>query len=244
MNAFSSPTAHSQQAFARAFGLGWAAADEAHLPALPEALALVLSVPAARMAVTRRDGTALMEYAYPGGEQPVHNPALLYERKEPLGDRYTLRVTLQSSAELSPEQADTLDAALQLIRSSIDCILIGQRDRAALGAPFARLQEREWQICLALERPNGEKQIADSFSWSRHTLHSYIKGLYRKLNVQSRLQLLEMLKRARENLRRRTLEGFTAAPGKRSQVPVAVRSPATAREDGCKRVPLPLESEY
>ena len=50
--------------FELTFGLGWAAADKAHLPALPEALARLLNVPVARVAVFHLNGKILMEHAY------------------------------------------------------------------------------------------------------------------------------------------------------------------------------------
>ena len=197
---------------ALAFGLGWAAADEAHLPALPEALAQIVGVQAARISVVRWNGTALMEFAFPPSEERVDSgPLMVYEVEQNLGDEYVLRLSVESQAELSPSQTETLNRAKRLIHSALDCILIKQRDRIALGEPFAQLSDREWQVCLELERPDGEKQIAGSLACSRHTVHSYVKSLYRKLQVQSRLQVLDHLKRSRERLRRRTLEAFATA---------------------------------
>ncbi len=193
------------------FSLGWAAADEAHLPALPAALAKVLAVPAVRMAVVHWDGRATMEYAYPPPEGRGDNgPRMLYEVEEQLSPEYMLRLSIESVEDLSPGQAQVLNQAARLIHLSLNTILIRQHDRDALGEPFARLSDREWRICLALERPDGEKQIAESLACSRHTVHTYVKSLYRKLQVQSRLQMLDQLKRAREKLRRRALAWFSA----------------------------------
>jgi len=203
---------------ALAFGLGWAAADEAHLPALPEALARVLAVSGARIAIVHWNGTPLMEHAYPPpDEQGGEGPLLLHEIEDSLGSEYTFRLSIESVAELSDQQRATLDQAARLIHQALDCILIRQRDRAALGAPFAQLSDRAWRICLALERPDGEKEIARALECSRHTVHSCVKSLYRTLQVQSRLQMLDLLKRAREQLRRRTLESFGALRADRSR---------------------------
>jgi DNA-binding CsgD family transcriptional regulator len=194
-----------------AFGLGWATADVAHLPAVPTVLAQVLAVPAARISVVHWNGSTLMEHAHPAPDTRNHNHLmLLTEVEESLGTDYTLRLSIESTSDLSPTQTEALDKALRLIHTALDCILISQRDREALGEPFAQLSEREWQICQALEGPDDEKQIAGSLAFSRHTMHGYVKTLYRKLRVQSRLQLLDQLKRSREEVRRRALQGFGA----------------------------------
>jgi DNA-binding CsgD family transcriptional regulator len=194
-----------------AFGLGWATADIAHLPAVPGVLSQVLGVPAARMSVVHWNGSTLMEHAHPAPEKrnDNNNVMLLTEVEESLGTDYTLRLSIESTTDLSSSQTEALDKAMRLIHTALNCILIGQRDRDSLGAPFTQLSEREWQICQALEGPDDEKQIAGTLACSRHTMHGYVKTLYRKLRVQSRLQLLDQLKRSREEVRRRTLEGFS-----------------------------------
>ncbi len=209
---------------ALAFGLGWVAADESHLPALPEALAKVLAVPAVRMTIVQRNGTKLLEQSYPPPEEGrEEGPRMLYEVQEHLGPDHTLRLSIESVEDLSPAQGQTLAKAVRLIQLSLHCILVRQRDRDALGEPFAGLSDREWRICLALERPDGQKGIASSLACSRHTVHTYVKSLYRKLQVSSRLQMLDQLKRAREQLRRRTLAKFDA---KNSERPTrALRAP-------------------
>lgn len=194
-----------------AFGLGWAAADHAHIPTLPEALARLLGVPAARMTIAHWNGSFLMKHAFPPIEERVYNgPMVVYEAEETLGTQYALRIVIETATELTPEQGRTFQKAVRLIRQALDCILIRQQDRHALGEPFARLSDKEWQICLALERPDGEKQIAASLGCSPHTVHGYVKKLYRILQAQSRLQVLDHLKNARDHVRRRTLEGFAS----------------------------------
>jgi len=195
-----------------AFSLGWAVADEAHLPALPEAMVHLLSVSAVRITVVHWNGTPLMEHAYARPEErttegtPIH-----YEIEENLGTDYAFRLSVESPTELSVAQMEALTKATRLIHQGMECILVRQRNPDSLGNSFAGLSDREWQICLALERPNGEKEIAGMLDCSRHTVHSYIKSLYRKLQVKSRLQMLDRLKRSREEMRRHALKRFATS---------------------------------
>jgi ATP/maltotriose-dependent transcriptional regulator MalT len=152
-----------------------------------------------------------MQYAYSGVAGQPETDLRCTEIERDLGAEHSLRLKIMTEGDLSPLQMDALEKAVRLIHLSLDCILIRQNDRDTLGSEFARLSDREWQVCTALEKPVGEKQIADTLSCSRHTVHSYVKSLYRKLRVQSRLQVLDQLKAAREELRRRTLEDFGTA---------------------------------
>ena len=58
------------------------------------------------------------------------------------------------------------------------------------------LSEREKQILRAIEQGLAYKQIADILSISPHTVHSHIKKIYEKLQVQNRQQALS---KARKN---------------------------------------------
>ena len=157
--------------FELAFGLGWAVADPAHLPVLPEALARLLRVPAARVAVVHWNGTKLLEYAYNANANAEHaRLAMLHEVERNLSDDYLLRLSIESPGDLGRAEAEMLDRAARVLATAIDCILIRPQNPTAMGEPFAGLSEREWKICLALERPEGEKQIAGALDCSRHTV--------------------------------------------------------------------------
>jgi DNA-binding NarL/FixJ family response regulator len=51
------------------------------------------------------------------------------------------------------------------------------------------LPERQQQILEQLLRGDGEKQIARHLGLSIHTVHTYIRRLYLRLNVSSRSEL-------------------------------------------------------
>ena len=57
-------------------------------------------------------------------------------------------------------------------------------------APSPRLSRRERQVLVALLGGASEKQGADAISVSRHTVHVYVKALYRHFEVASRGELL------------------------------------------------------
>jgi DNA-binding CsgD family transcriptional regulator len=69
------------------------------------------------------------------------------------------------------------------------------------GAPFNRLTQREWMVLRGLNSEVGEKQLADNLGLSPHTLHSHIKSIYRKVDVQGRLPLLAKIHAAFRALR-------------------------------------------
>jgi len=194
-----------------AFSLGWACADPAHLPVLPEAISRVLSVPGVKMTISRRDGTTFIEHAHPVSPHRDLDVVTAHEVGADLGTKYQLRLCIKALAALSKEQAATLAAVLRLVRSALESILVWQNQREILGMPFNELSDREWQICLAMETPDGEKHIAAAMDCSRHTVHSCVKSLYRKMRVKSRLQMLDQLKAARDRMHCQALARFRDA---------------------------------
>lgn len=52
------------------------------------------------------------------------------------------------------------------------------------------LSRREAQTLERLCRGESEKQVAEALAISRHTVHTYVKALYRRFDVTSRSELL------------------------------------------------------
>ena len=174
---------------------------------------MLLDAQTVRLTVTLWNGTPVIDHSYSAKDAALNNATPSVEiAQEDLSHDYVMKLAVSTRKVMTERQRELLAKATRLVRLALRCVLIGQRDRAALGEPFTCLTEREWKICQALEQPDGEKQIAESLNYSRHTLHGHVKSLYRKLQVQSRLQLLDLLKKTREGLRRRTLEDFGAGP--------------------------------
>ncbi len=59
-------------------------------------------------------------------------------------------------------------------------------------SPKVSLSTRHQQLLLLLKGPKSEKQIARYLGLSPHTIHNYIKELYRRLKVSSRAELLQL----------------------------------------------------
>jgi len=55
------------------------------------------------------------------------------------------------------------------------------------------LSRRELQIVQLVCRDDSEEDIASALGISRHTVHTYLDRLYRKLGVGSRAQLISVL---------------------------------------------------
>jgi DNA-binding CsgD family transcriptional regulator len=84
-------------------------------------------------------------------------------------------------------------------------------------APLSTLTKAEWRVLLALDSDHGEKQIAAYLQISPHTLHSHIKNIYRKFQVQSRLSAIFCLRRAERHAMMRELA--VDAPANESSAP-------------------------
>jgi DNA-binding CsgD family transcriptional regulator len=54
------------------------------------------------------------------------------------------------------------------------------------------LSPRERQTLELLLNGDGEKQIASRMKISQHTVHGYVKSVYRRFNVSSRAELLSL----------------------------------------------------
>ncbi|MEI8195870.1 MAG: helix-turn-helix transcriptional regulator [Phycisphaerae bacterium] len=96
---------------------------------------------------------------------------------------------------------EALQIALHHLAKSLHILVNCRHYPPCLGAPFATLTEREGAVLCGLNSEGGEKQIADRLGLSPHTLHSHIKSIYRKLEVQGRLPLLQKFRRALQDYR-------------------------------------------
>jgi DNA-binding CsgD family transcriptional regulator len=71
------------------------------------------------------------------------------------------------------------------------CKLLGEQvingKTADAGPPLSRRERETLELLLA---GNAEKQIATRLSISRHTVHVYVKSLYKRFGVNSRPELL------------------------------------------------------
>lgn len=68
--------------------------------------------------------------------------------------------------------------------------LVRARSRPMFIAVELGLSRREAQTLERLCRGESEKQVAEALAISRHTVHTYVKALYRRFDVTSRSELL------------------------------------------------------
>jgi DNA-binding NarL/FixJ family response regulator len=109
-----------------------------------------------------------------------------------LGD---VALQVRASAE-ALEASDTLLTRKRQMLAEF-CRLIAQApdraasvQQAARGAEVDALPPRLRQTLAALLNGDSEKQVARQLKLSRHTVHVYVKSLYRRFNVTSRGELL------------------------------------------------------
>jgi DNA-binding CsgD family transcriptional regulator len=65
--------------------------------------------------------------------------------------------------------------------------VLGGKPAAVAGPPLSPRQRQTLELLLA---GNAEKQIAARLAISRHTVHVYVKSLYKRFDVNSRPELL------------------------------------------------------
>lgn len=95
-----------------------------------------------------------------------------------------------SSTLVSPGAADTLQRRRKLV--ALFCSMLGQQALEGKsvsngGPPLSRRQRQTLELLLA---GNAEKQIASMLRISKHTVHVYVKSLYKRFGVNSRPELL------------------------------------------------------
>jgi len=103
----------------------------------------------------------------------------------------------------------TFEGTRNFLARSLAIMFSWTQDHSVLGDPFAALSKREWQILLQLDSNDSEKELADRLKVSPHTLHSLIKGIYKKLQSPSRLVAL---KRFHHAVRQYRLHKMQLAP--------------------------------
>ncbi|MEI8195869.1 MAG: LuxR C-terminal-related transcriptional regulator [Phycisphaerae bacterium] len=116
--------------------------------------------------------------------------------------RLILMINLRpQETAIPPATMEALHLVLGHLAKSLHVLVSCQHYPSCLGAPFTTLTEREWTVLCGLNSEAGEKQLADRFAMSPHTLHSHIKSIYRKLEVQGRLSLLQRFRHALRDYR-------------------------------------------
>ena len=92
-------------------------------------------------------------------------------------------------------------------------------DAVAVERALDSLSPRQRQTLRALLFGQSEKQIAYSLRRSQHTVHEYVKVIYRRFAVDSRAQLMSLLLRANPYI---SLDGSAARAGRR--IPLRLRA--------------------
>ena len=57
-------------------------------------------------------------------------------------------------------------------------------------SPDTSLSAREREVLLGISRGRSEKRLSEELRLSAHTIHTHIKNIYRKLQVNSRTEAL------------------------------------------------------
>ena len=111
------------------------------------------------------------------------------------------------ATELEKAVSDTLLGGSPM-SSSVARKVVRAFQRAPAAAPeIERLSERERQVLDLLARGQFYKEIADNLAIAKNTVHTYIRRIYEKLHVQSRMAAVAKLSSASSSLPDGRLEG-------------------------------------
>jgi DNA-binding NarL/FixJ family response regulator len=85
-----------------------------------------------------------------------------------------------------------------LARAAPVTVLELDRERSeTLAGPAGRLDAREREVAVLVGEGLADREIAERLYLSRHTVSQYVKRVYRKLGVDSRVTLTRLLVRPR-----------------------------------------------
>jgi DNA-binding CsgD family transcriptional regulator len=122
----------------------------------------------------------------------------------PMSDSHSMLLVVHQGdgeGQLPADIAENLVLVARELAKQLHCMLEWQDSPQPLGYPFKQLTEREWYVLRAMTSDGCEKQLAAQLGLSPHTLHTYIKSIYRKIRVQGRLPLLHRLSSAVREMR-------------------------------------------
>jgi DNA-binding CsgD family transcriptional regulator len=195
------PDNDTHELVSMAFLAGWSGADEAHLPRFPEVICNWVRADFVRLSITSREPRWIRTYAHPPRpeqsqveEAPKYTESSSYRFKRELNDELTLCITAYPGENgFTPRQVQVLEYAAAMTHAALQCLFVTQKDRNALGKPFSELSDREWLVCQTLSDAESEKEISARLGLSPFTLHMYVRNIYRKLGVNSRLGVVRKL---------------------------------------------------
>jgi DNA-binding NarL/FixJ family response regulator len=104
--------------------------------------------------------------------------------------RAELSTVMRQVTDLPGDVADAADHKRRLLVEV--CKVFGEHVGAAGDGPGAEfgLPPRLRQTLTHLVRGDSEKEVANRLGLSQHTIHVYVKQLYKRLKVNSRAELL------------------------------------------------------
>jgi DNA-binding CsgD family transcriptional regulator len=116
-------------------------------------------------------------------------PPLLAPREE--GGRFSRR----AEVELRTGETASLHAHSQpLSEGGMVTVLELQRDHPLLDhSQLVSLTPRDSEVAMLIIEGLGDREIAEQLCLSRYTVHQYVKRIYRKLDVDSRVALTRLL---------------------------------------------------
>jgi DNA-binding CsgD family transcriptional regulator len=112
-------------------------------------------------------------------------------RKESSTRLGNVSALVRASTSLSiPRNGEGIAQKRRLV--AMFCSMLGEqvRDGKPVSSGGPPLSRRERQTLELLLSGDAEKQIATQLSISRHTVHVYVKSLYKRFGVNSRSELL------------------------------------------------------
>jgi DNA-binding CsgD family transcriptional regulator len=87
---------------------------------------------------------------------------------------------------------------------SLRTLVAWREQPGLLGGNFTEMTGAQWRVARLLGTDLSEKQLAHDLNISPHTLHCYVKAIYRKLGVRNRMGAVQLLDQAARQYRMRS----------------------------------------
>jgi DNA-binding NarL/FixJ family response regulator len=121
--------------------------------------------------------------------------------------RYRMTLALRKGGEWNgtPEEwSEMVEMVCETLLRSLRTLVAWREQPELLGGNFTEMTGAQWRVARLLGTDLSEKQLADDLKISPHTLHCYVKAIYRKLGVRNRMGAVQLLDQAARHYRMQT----------------------------------------
>jgi hypothetical protein len=126
-----------------------------------------------------------------------------------VGARYQMKLALQRGRDregMEEQWNEMVETVCETLMRALRTLVAWREQPELLGGSFSAMTGAQWRGARVLGTGFSGKQLAKDLKISPHTLHCYVKAVYRKLGVRNRMAAVQLLDQAARHYRLRTRE--------------------------------------